>query len=114
MRRDAGARVDVTDTMIANGWSTPVMAPWLADALTEAGNRIFGRPPLSIGMGGGIPFMELLGRLYPAAQFVVTGALDSKSNMHGPDESLHVPFAIQVTQAVAALLDRHATAAQDS
>ncbi|MET0493462.1 MAG: M20/M25/M40 family metallo-hydrolase [Actinoplanes sp.] len=105
-----GARVDVTDVMMINGWAAPALAPWLADALAEVGDRIFGRSPQSIGIGGGIPFMEMLGRRYPAAQFIVTGALGADSNMHGPDEWLHVPFAIQVTEAIAALLDRHAAA----
>src|SRR4051812_12517749 len=96
--------------MMINGWAAQALAPWLADALAEAGDRIFGQPPQSIGIGGGIPFMEMLGRRYPADQFIVTGALGADSNMHGPDEWLHVPFVIQVTEAIAAMLDRHAVA----
>ena len=64
----------------------------------------------NLGIGGGIPFMEMLGRRYPQAQFVVTGALGGDSNMHVPDEWLHIPFAVQVTEAVAHLLDAHARA----
>ena len=69
---------------------------------------MFGRPAASIGIGGSVPFMGLLGRLYPKAQFVVTGALGTDSNMHVPDEWLNIGFAIQVTEAVAHLLDAHA------
>lgn len=52
--------------------------------------------------------MELLGRLYPRAQFLVTGALGADSNMHVPDEWLNIGFAEQVTEAVAHILDAHA------
>jgi acetylornithine deacetylase/succinyl-diaminopimelate desuccinylase-like protein len=55
-----------------------------------------------------VPFMELLGRLYPRAQFVITGALGPDSNMHVPDESLNIAFAEQVTEAVAHIIDAHA------
>lgn len=55
-----------------------------------------------------MPFMELLGRLYPQAQFLVTGALGTDSNMHVPDEWLNIKFAGQVTEAVAHILDAHA------
>ena len=59
-------------------------------------------------IGGSVPFMELLGRLYPRAQFLVTGALGADSNMHVPDEWLNIGFAQQVTEAVAHILDAHA------
>jgi hypothetical protein len=51
--------------------------------------------------------MGLLGRTYPRAQFVVTGALGADSNMHVPDEWLNVPFAQQVTEAIAHIVDAH-------
>lgn len=103
-----GAQVEVTDYMVLNGFYAPAPAPWLASALEQIGDRVFGKPCQSMGIGGGIPFMELLGRRYPDAQFVVTGALGSDSNAHVPDEWLNIPFAVQVTEAVAHLLDAHA------
>ena len=71
-----GAQVKVGDFLIGNGWHAPIPAPWLAEALERAGDQVFGKPPRSIGLGGGIPFMEMLGKRYPQAQFVVTGAVD--------------------------------------
>ena len=41
----------------------------------QVGDHVFGKPCRNLGIGGGIPFMEMLGRRYPHAQFVVTGAL---------------------------------------
>jgi acetylornithine deacetylase/succinyl-diaminopimelate desuccinylase-like protein len=106
-----GAQVELTDLQAENGWSTPVLAPWLAAALDEVGAQVFGQPHGNVGVGGSVPFMELLGRLYPRAQFVVTGALGTDSNMHVPDEWLNIGFAMQVTEAVAHVLDAHARTA---
>jgi acetylornithine deacetylase/succinyl-diaminopimelate desuccinylase-like protein len=103
-----GARVEVTDFLTGNGWHAPDPAPWLSSALDQVGDRVFGKPCRTLGIGGGIPFMELLGRRYPRAQFVVTGAVGSDSNMHVPDEWLNILFAQRVTEAVAHILDAHA------
>ncbi|MGH3274514.1 MAG: peptidase dimerization domain-containing protein, partial [Streptosporangiaceae bacterium] len=103
-----GAQVEIGDTQAENGWTAPRTAPWLAAALDQVGKQVFGEPHGSIGIGGSIPFMELLGRTYPQAQFMVTGALGTDSNMHVPDEWLSIPFARQVTEAVAHVLDAHA------
>jgi acetylornithine deacetylase/succinyl-diaminopimelate desuccinylase-like protein len=103
-----GARVELSGLAAEDGWCAPETAPWLDAALAQVGDSVFGRPAASIGIGGSVPFMGLLGRLYPKAQFVVTGALGTDSNMHVPDEWLNIGFAIQVTEAVAHLLDAHA------
>jgi acetylornithine deacetylase/succinyl-diaminopimelate desuccinylase-like protein len=103
-----GAKVEISRAEAQNGWSAPDLAPWLAEALRRAADLVFGNPHRSIGVGGSVPFMELLGRLYPRAQFVITGALGPDSNMHVPDESLNIAFAEQVTEAVAHIIDAHA------
>jgi acetylornithine deacetylase/succinyl-diaminopimelate desuccinylase-like protein len=103
-----GAKVEISHVEAQVGWSAPDLTPWLADALERAGDLVFGKPHQSIGKGGSVPFMEMLGRLYPHAQFLVTGALGSDSNMHVPDEWLNIAFAEQVTEAVAHLIDAHA------
>ncbi len=41
-----------------------------------------------MGEGGTIPFMAMLGKQFPAAQFLITGVLGPKSNAHGPNEFL--------------------------
>ena len=52
--------------------------------------------------------MGMLGEQFPAAQFVVTGALVPGSNAHGPNEFLHLPTARRVTECIARLLGAHA------
>jgi acetylornithine deacetylase/succinyl-diaminopimelate desuccinylase-like protein len=102
------AQVELGEPQAENGWNAPEEAPWLSDVLKRVGDEVFGAPHASTGMGGSIPFMGLLGVLYPAAQFVVTGALGPDSNIHVPNEWLHLEQAQRVTESVAYILDAHA------
>lgn len=104
-----GAKVTFGDnTQSEDGWNAPSEAPWLTAALQTVSDGVFGQPHRATGMGGSIPFMGLLSRKYPEAQFLVTGACGSDSNIHVPDEWLHIEYAQQVTEAVAHILDAHA------
>ena len=51
----------------------------------------------------------MLGDMFPAAQFVVTGVLGPESNAHGPNEFLHVPYAEKLTGCIADTLHAEAT-----
>ena len=46
----------------------------------------------------------MLGEKFPQAQMLVTGVLGPKSNAHGPNEFLHVPYAKRLTAAVSQAL----------
>ncbi|HEY0718152.1 MAG TPA: M20/M25/M40 family metallo-hydrolase, partial [Streptosporangiaceae bacterium] len=83
-----GASVEISDLVAESGWNAPAFAPWLTAAMDSASDRVFGREYGSLGIGGSIPFMEMLGRRYPDAQIVVTGALGADSNAHVPNEWL--------------------------
>jgi acetylornithine deacetylase/succinyl-diaminopimelate desuccinylase-like protein len=88
----------------ATGWNAPDLAPWLADALDAASRAHFAAPCGYIGQGGTIPLMNMLQRGFPAAQMMVCGVLGPKSNAHGPNEFLHVPYAKKLTAAVAQVM----------
>ncbi|KAA5836268.1 M20/M25/M40 family metallo-hydrolase [Saccharopolyspora hirsuta] len=103
-----GAKVTFGHTEAGLGWNAPDLAPWLETALDQASDEVFGAEWRTMGLGGSIPFMGLLQDAYPAAQFVVTGALGPDSNAHVPDESLNLPFAAKITSAIAYVLDAHA------
>jgi len=103
----SGAEVTVERDHSAAGWAAPAFAPWLTRALDEASQAAWGQPARTIGEGGSIPFMAMLGERFPAAQFVVTGVLGPGTNAHGPNEYLHVPYATALTAAVAHLLTAH-------
>ena len=55
-------------------------------------------------VGGTIPLMGLLSQGFPKAQMMVCGVLGPKSNAHGPNEFLHVPYAKKLTAAVAQVI----------
>lgn len=104
-----GARTTAVVPSAEAGWDAPATAPWLADAMAAASEAAFGMPARSLGEGGSIPFMGMLGERFPAAQFLLTGVLGPGSNAHGPNEFLHLPTGRRVTAAVALVLDAHVT-----
>jgi acetylornithine deacetylase/succinyl-diaminopimelate desuccinylase-like protein len=88
----------------ATGWNAPGLAPWLERALDAASRAHHGAPCGYIGQGGTIPLMSMLQKGFPAAQMMVCGVLGPKSNAHGPNEFLHVPYAKKLTAAVAQVM----------
>jgi acetylornithine deacetylase/succinyl-diaminopimelate desuccinylase-like protein len=88
----------------ATGWNAPELAPWLEDALNAASNAHYGAPLGYIGQGGTIPLMSMLQQGFPAAQMMVCGVLGPRSNAHGPNEFLHVPYGKRLTAAVAQVI----------
>jgi acetylornithine deacetylase/succinyl-diaminopimelate desuccinylase-like protein len=92
----------------ATGWNAPPTEPWLARALESASALHYGKPAAAMGEGGTIPFMAMLGKHFPGAQFLITGVLGPHSNAHGPNEFLHVGYAKKLTACVADVLAAHA------
>jgi len=92
------------DAFGATGWNAPQLAPWLEQALQSASQAHYGAPCGYIGQGGTIPLMSMLQKGFPAAQMMVCGVLGPKSNAHGPNEFLHVPYAKKLTAAVAQVM----------
>jgi len=85
----------------ATGWNAPSTVDWFENALNDASQNFFGAPCGTIGQGGTIPLMNMLSKGFPSAQMMVCGVLGPKSNAHGPNEFLHVPYAKKLTAAVA-------------
>ena len=90
----------------ATGWNAPSTVDWFENALNDASQSFFGAPCGTIGQGGTIPLMNLLSKGFPKAQMMVCGVLGPKSNAHGPNEFLHVPYAKRLTAAVAHVMAR--------
>jgi acetylornithine deacetylase/succinyl-diaminopimelate desuccinylase-like protein len=102
-----GADVSFIPEDCATGWHAPLLAEWLEIASDKASSAFFDTPAAYFGEGGSIPFMGMLGDLFPKAQFLITGVLGPKSNAHGPNEFLHIPMAKRVTGCVASVLASH-------
>lgn len=91
----------------ATGWDAPALAPWLERALEDASHAQFDAPVGFIGQGGTIPLMSMLQQGFPQAQMMVCGVLGPKSNAHGPNEFLHIPYGKKLTAAVAQVMAAH-------
>ena len=90
----------------ATGWNAPSTVDWFENALHDASQSFFGAPCGTIGQGGTIPLMNMLSKGFPKAQMMVCGVLGPRSNAHGPNEFLHVPYAKKITAAVAHVMAR--------
>jgi acetylornithine deacetylase/succinyl-diaminopimelate desuccinylase-like protein len=102
-----GAEISVEFEQAGTGWDAPALAPWLERATSEASQTFYGHDAAYLGLGGSIPFMGMLGEQFPEAQFLITGVLGPKSNAHGPNEFLHIPYAKKLTACVAYILARY-------
>jgi acetylornithine deacetylase/succinyl-diaminopimelate desuccinylase-like protein len=99
-----GAQVKFELGQNAAGWSAPAMKPWLEESVNRASGDFFGKKVAYMGEGGSIPFMDMLGKKFPEAQFLITGVLGPNSNAHGPNEFLHIPTGEKLTCCVAHVL----------
>ena len=99
-----GASVELEFEEAAEGWNAPESKTWLLDAIEKASKEYFNQMPCTIGEGGTIPFMAMLGKQFPEAQFVITGVLGPQSNAHGPNEFLHIPFAKNLTCCISSII----------
>jgi acetylornithine deacetylase/succinyl-diaminopimelate desuccinylase-like protein len=99
-----GAKVEFHIEDAAGGWNAPAMQPELENLIQEASQKFYKKPALAMGEGGSIPFMGMLGKKYPKAQFVITGVLGPNSNAHGPNEFIHIDFAKKLTASIAHIL----------
>ena len=98
------ATVELQFEKAGEGWNAPESKPWLLEAIDKASKEYFGQMACSMGEGGSIPFMGMLGKQFPQAQFVITGVLGPQSNAHGPNEFLHIPFAKRLTCCISSII----------
>ena len=98
------ARVTFSADGGATGWNAPETAAWLKRATDAASRAVFGKDAAWTGSGGTIPFTNMLGERFPRAQFMITGVLGPKSNAHGPNEFLHIPYVKKLSSAVASVV----------
>ena len=102
-----GAKVSFKAEKGAAGWNAPELASWLETSVDKASKTFFGKGACYMGEGGSIPFMGMLGKKFPKAQFLITGVLGPHSNAHGPNEFLHIPTGKKLTCCVAQVVHEH-------
>ena len=99
-----GAQISFEPESSSGGWNAPEFAPWFERSMQRASKHVFGRDAVSLGGGGTIPFLRMLGERFPQTQFFVTGVLGPHSNAHGPNEFLHIDYATRLTECVSMVL----------
>jgi acetylornithine deacetylase/succinyl-diaminopimelate desuccinylase-like protein len=94
-------RVDVSD-----GWNSKALSEDIDSALKSSVKDVYGTEPAFIGCGGAIPFAEILGRKYPKANFLITGASLPDTNAHGPNENLDLISTKNLTATIGLMLSK--------
>lgn len=98
------AKVTLKGGHAGAGWCMKELQPWLDGAIKQAGSDFYGKPAGSYGMGGSIPFLSELEKMYPATQIVALGVLGPGSNAHGPNEMIDLAYTQKLTCALAHIL----------
>jgi acetylornithine deacetylase/succinyl-diaminopimelate desuccinylase-like protein len=79
---------------------------WAVEATKRAMADAWGKAPVEAGIGGSIPFIADLVRVFPEAQILVTGVEDPDTRAHSPNESLHLGVFKRAILTEALLLAR--------
>lgn len=98
-------KVEVSGGHAGQGWCMKAMEPWLESAVRNAGSDFFdGKDTGTYGMGGSIPFLCELGKMYPAATILAFGLIGPNANAHAPNECINLTYAKKLTCALSHLI----------
>ncbi|SLK00441.1 M20/M25/M40 family metallo-hydrolase [Arthrobacter sp. P2b] len=100
-----GAEVTFTPGGRTEGFAGDASSP-VSRLMLSAMEEAWGVPAVSMGVGGSIPAANILNKLYPQADILITGAEDPDSRAHGANESIHLGDFENAILAEALLLAR--------
>jgi acetylornithine deacetylase/succinyl-diaminopimelate desuccinylase-like protein len=100
-----GAHVEISDVDTGDAFLVDTSG-WAVAAAKDAMRDAWGAEPVEAGVGGSIPFIADLVRVFPEAQILVTGVEDPHTRAHSPNESLHLGVFKRAIGAEALLLLR--------
>ncbi|MCR2792483.1 dipeptidase [Microbacterium sp. zg.Y625] len=100
-----GAELTFSDVDFGDGFLVDT-AGWAVEDARAALETGYGVAPVDIGVGGSIPFIADLVRVFPEAQILVTGVEDPHARAHSPNESLHLDTFRNALVSEALLLER--------
>ena len=84
-----GAQITIDDVEAGDPFLVDTSG-WAVAELKSAMRDGWGAEPVEAGIGGSIPFVADLARVFPDAQILVTGVEDPDTRAHSPNESLHL------------------------
>jgi acetylornithine deacetylase/succinyl-diaminopimelate desuccinylase-like protein len=97
-----GAQVTIEDGEAGHGLKIPSDGPAFA-AMRRAMQAAYGRESVDVASGGSIPLVPVLSETFPAAEILIYGASDEKSQYHSIDESVDLEDLEHTTLAEALL-----------
>jgi acetylornithine deacetylase/succinyl-diaminopimelate desuccinylase-like protein len=100
-----GAHLEIDDVDTGDAFLVDTSG-WAVAATRQAMHDAWGVEPVDMGVGGSIPFIADLVRVFPEAQILVTGVEDPDSRAHSPNESLHLGVFKRAVLSEALLLAR--------
>ncbi|AFV88191.1 Peptidase, M20 (Glutamate carboxypeptidase) family [Acidipropionibacterium acidipropionici ATCC 4875] len=104
-----GAEVSVKVLLGGRGWSDSGRSS-ASDPALNALSEAFGRDAVTLGVDGGIPFIQTLTERFPGIEPVITAVQDPSSAAHGADESVSLRTLAAAAEAEAGMLRRIAGA----
>ncbi|WP_291277886.1 M20/M25/M40 family metallo-hydrolase [Galactobacter sp.] len=106
----AGAELDIVPVNVGRGWSAGSGGGGSADAvirlaLAELG-QAYSQSAVTMGVGGGIPFVDTLTTEFPGLVPLITAVQDPESNAHAANESVAVDTLHSAVEAQVGILRR--------
>ena len=86
------AKVEIKNKVLANGVLCPLPSDKLKETLSKVSKAFFSNDYAEVGVGGSIPFINILATKFPNSLFVITGCVNNDSNIHGPNENLKLDY----------------------
>lgn len=109
-----GACVKANFNHAAAGWNCADFSPEMEEALQKACMANFdGKEMAHSGMGGTIPLLDMLSKMFPESSLVVTGVLGPGTNMHGPNEYLPIEYTKKLTATISMTMGTLETQAKE-
>lgn len=100
-----GAKITCKGGHCGQGWCMKEMAPWMEASLKKAGKDFFdGMDTGTYGMGGSIPFLAELDKMYPETFILALGLIGPKANAHAVNECINLTYAKKLTKALSHLI----------
>ena len=101
----AGFSLEITEESLASAWGTSTAHPLFQQA-REALADGYGRPPVEVGCGATIPFVESVTAALGGVPALLVGVEDPSCNAHSEDESLHLGDLLSAIRSQVALFGK--------
>lgn len=99
-----GARVVYEPASSDQGWFAKPYTQETEMRIRKASEEVYGNTPGIVGVGGSIPFIQMMTRRFPDAEHLTIGILNHASNAHGPNENMCISRVKKLTEFLALFL----------